>query len=263
MQHSAKQFRVFFDPYYWRTAVLIAKSNLVRQYRGSYLGMVWTLLQPMTMLLVYASVMPLLTRLPARDYSLYIICTLPLWGFIANTLVGASSSLLGQGETLKRCMISSSLFPVADVLRHVYIYAIAFSVMCLGALLFGLPIDWHALLVPLYFIPVLITVMALAIGIAYVAPYIRDIGEVVMVGMNVMMWFSAVPYPVEAMPEDYRGLMLWNPFYNLMHPVITLVYGRAIPDIESVLRLLIIMGISIALSFVLYRVFRRNFVYYL
>src|SRR5579859_6415892 len=105
MNHSSlRQFKVFLNPYYWQTAVLIAKNGLARLYRNSFLGILWTLFQPLTMVLVYATVMPMIMRSPTSNYTLYVIVSFPVWGFFSACIIGSSQSILCNGETLKRCI---------------------------------------------------------------------------------------------------------------------------------------------------------------
>ena len=260
---ALRQFGVFLDPYYWRTAKLIARGTLTQQYRNTFLGIAWTLLQPLSMIVVYAIVMPLVMRFPARDYVLYILTTMPLWGFIASALINSSNALVVQGEILKRCLISCTVFPVADVLRLLYVYVTAFLTMYGFGLLFGLPTSYHVLLWPLYLVPVVVTLMALAVGIALAAPYIRDIGELIMVALNVLMWLSAVPYPMAALSPGLQELLVWNPFYILLRPAIALVYEHSLPPPEAVGKLVGLMLLSIAFGYGVHRRCRRNYVYYL
>src|ERR1700733_10178194 len=97
---SLKHFGVFFDRYYWQTAVLIAKNSLGRQYRNSFLGMLWTLFQPLTMVFIYTLVMPLIMKVRMGNYQLYMVVSLPTWGFFSMSLITASQSILANGETL-------------------------------------------------------------------------------------------------------------------------------------------------------------------
>lgn len=258
-----RQFAIFLDPYYWRTAVLIAKSGLTRQYRNSYLGILWTLFQPLSMVIVYSVIMPMIMRMPHSDYTLYIICTLPLWGFISSSMIGASASLLAQGETLKRCMISSTIFPIADVFRNVYTYFIAFLTMLGFVTLLGAPVSLHVLLWPIYFLPVLGAVMGMAIGIAFTAPYVRDIGEAIMVAMNMLFWFSAIVYPVAAVPEWVQAILQWNPIVILMQPAVELVYHHTLPTLAMLLKSCAVSVVAMMIGYGCYHIGRRNFVYYL
>lgn len=263
MWQTCKEFTRLFDPYYWKTAVLIAQNQLAKQYRNSFLGILWTLMQPLTMAGVYSLIMPLIMRFPQEDYLLFICCSLPLWIFISTTLSGASHSILAQGETLKRCMISSTVFPVADVLKAVYTFCISFLTMYTVASVIVWRFDPIVFLIPLYLLPVLVIVMALSVGIAFVAPYLRDVGEMILMSMNILFWLTPVLYPITAVPERFRDLMGWNPFYIMIHPVQTLAFTHSLPTAADTLRLLALMLLAIAAGYAVYRQCRRNYVYYL
>lgn len=260
---DARQLRKLVDPYYWQTALIIAQSGVARQYRNSFLGVLWLLLPPLAMMSIYTLVMPLLLRSNARDYALYLLSTLPMWQFMANSFITASNSLIQYAPTLKRCMISSTIFPLSDVLKNTYSYVVGFTAMVLLGLALGLPISWHVLLWPLYFLPVLVSVISLSIGIAYCAPYVRDIGDAITIAMNMLLWVSAVVYPIDVLPEWARQIVQLNPLYVLLEPVITLVYHHQVPNLFVIVELLVVMCISLAVGYTLYRLGRRNYVYYL
>lgn len=257
------QLKIFANPYYWRSAVLIASSAVARQYRNSFLGALWLILPSAAMMCIYTLVMPLIMHSDPRTYATYLLATLPLWTFIASSLSTSTYALLSNAETLKRCMISSSVFPVADVLKNAYSYMVGFVGMAIIALVIGLPLSWHVLLLPLYFIPVLLSVMFLSVGISYIVPYVQDIKDAIAIAMNVLVWLSAVIYPITALPEYAQKLMHYNPLYVLLEPSIALVSGQHFPDVFAMLRLWIVMCLSLAFGYTLYRIGGRNYVYYL
>jgi lipopolysaccharide transport system permease protein len=260
---SFRHFGVFFDRYYWQTAVLIAKNSLARQYRNSFLGMLWTLFQPLTMVFVYALIMPMIMKSTASNYLLYMVVSLPTWGFFSASMFAASGSILGNGETLKRCMISSTVFPVADVLRNTYTYFVSFMTMYIVAILLFGGLSPMVLLLPLFFIPVLMTMGALAIAIAFIAPYVRDIGDLILVCMNMMMWMTPVVYQINILPLWAQHLMRFNPFYIMLHPIQMVAYEHVMPGMHDVLPLLMLTFVAICVGFGIFRACRRNYVYYL
>lgn len=262
---TLRHFGVFFNPYYWQTAILIARNGLARQYRNSFLGKFWTMLQPFTMAMVYITIMPLIMKLSsASNYPLYILVSLPLWGFFSGILIASSQSILANGETLKRCMISSTVFPIADVLRGTYMLCLSFFTMYASALLFGYTtLTWHLLLLPVFFLPVLITMISVCVAVAFIAPYVRDVGELVVMGMTITFWLTPVIYTPSSLPAYAMNYMQWNPFYIMMHPLQMLAYDHALPDIADIVRLLGLMCIAIVVGFSIFKVCRRNYVYYL
>jgi homopolymeric O-antigen transport system permease protein len=216
-----RHFTVFFDRYYWQTAILIARNGLARQYRNSFLGILWTLLQPASMTLIYTTMMPLIMRMSSRSgYVVYILVSLPVWNFFAASFIAASTSLLGNSDTLKRCTISSTIFPVADVLRNLYTFTIAFGIAYGFCLLLGLtPLDFFILLIPLYLVPIVISVLSIAIAIAFVAPFVRDIGELIVSLLTVAFWLTPIVYSISALPDRAQGYLFWNPFFIMLRPM--------------------------------------------
>jgi len=263
-QGMIRQFGIFLNPYYWQTAVLIAKNGLARMYRNSFLGILWTLFQPLTMVLVYATVMPMIMRSPTSNYTLYVIVSFPVWGFFSASIIGSSQSILCNGETLKRCIVSSSVFPIADVLRNAYTFFVSFTTIYIAAMCIGIAhFDILIFLVPFYFIPILIIIGSIAIAIAFIAPYIRDIGELASISMTMLFWFTPVVYQVQMLPPVAQSFMHFNPFFIMIRPIQMLAYGHMLPGITETLHLIVLAGIAVILGFSIYRICRRNYVYYL
>lgn len=261
--NALTEFKRLIDIYYWRTAVLIAQNQLSKQYRNSFLGILWSLLQPMTMAAVYTIIMPMIMRFPMQNYILYIITSLTLWNFMYQSLITAGYSLIYQAETLKRCIISSTVFPVADVMKNTYTYFVSFGVMYFMVSLLVVPPHWTIILLPIYFLPVLVTIMALSIAISFAAPYVRDVSEAIAMGLNILVWATPVYYPLSALPEGVRWLFQLNPFYMLLHPIQVLVYEQRIPDFGATFALLWLTTLTVVLSYGIYRKCRTNYVYYL
>lgn len=261
---TIRQFGIFFDRYYWQTAVLIAKNGLARLYRNSFLGILWMLFQPLTMVLVYSIIMPMIIKSPSTNYTLYILVSLPIWTFFSGSIIGASNSILANGETLKRCIVSSSVFPIADILRTTYTLLISFTTMYVMALLLGLAhFSFMLLLIPVYFIPVFIIISSMSTAIAFIAPYIRDVGEFASMSMTVMFWMTPIIYQISMLPPKAQMLMRFNPFFIMINPIQMLAYSHLLPGINETLSLLVLTIISVIIGFAIFRLCRRNYVYYL
>jgi ABC-type polysaccharide/polyol phosphate export permease len=257
-------FTIFFDRYYWQTVLMIARNSLARQYRNSFLGLLWTLLQPFCMVIIYTLIMPLIMRAITPNYVLYIIVALPMWNFFSAALISSANSIIANGETLKRCIISSTVFPLAEVGRHAYTLFVSFVTMYVVALLLGV-VSFSPLifLVPLYFIPILITIGALAVAIAFIAPYVRDIGEFVYMAINMLFWLTPVVYQISVLPANIQSFMEWNPFFIMIHPIQMLACNHIMPSMGETLQLIAVAIIAIAVGSSFFKICHRNYVYYI
>lgn len=263
MLQSIKEFKALSSPYYWLTAMLIAKNSLARQYRNSFLGMLWTLILPLTQVAIYAAIMPKIMKFPADNYILFLIGALPLWTFIMNTLHSCSGSIINQAETLKRCVVTSTVFPVADVMRAAYTYLLSFAIMYCFCIIAVGGFDPMIFLYPLYFLPVFAIVLIGSVTVAYIAPYMRDIGELILVSTNILFWMTPIVYPITALPPFYQALMEWNPFYIMIHPVQQLVHTHELPSLLDTFKLYGLVVVVAVICYPLFKLCRKNYVYYL
>ncbi len=251
------------DRYFWLTAFIIAKNAVLRDYQNSYLGVLWTVILPLIQVIIFAIILPLIMAHSVENYPLFLVVSFPLWAFISCSLVQACNSIINQAETIKRCMVSSVVFPIADIMKQFYTYMVSFVTMYIFCLFLYGGFDSVVFWLPLLLVPVVVSVMAFSIGVAYLAPYVRDVGYMMNMLVTLMFWFTPVVYPLQAVPEKFHWLYWLNPFYILMHPIQQLVFDHTLPSMVDILALCVVTGICVVGSFFLYRACRRNYVYYL
>ena len=252
------------DKYYFLTIVLIAQNTLSRQYRDSVLGILWTLIKPTTQVVIYSLIMPHIMRFPVADYTTFLITSIFTWGFISQTLIVTPNSLISNAEIIKRCIVSKTIFPLSDVSRLFYNYIISF--LCMYVLLVLLSItkfDPVVLLLPLYLIPIFITLAAISIALAFSAPYLKDLNEVMTVLVSVSFWLTPIVYPITIIPEHLRYLFELNPFYIMIRPISMIVHQHVIPSFLDSLYLILLTVFTSVISYIVYRTCRKNFVFYL
>ncbi len=252
------------DKYYFLTIILISQNTLSRQYRDSVLGILWTLIQPTTQVIIYSIIMPHIMRFPVENYTTFLITSIFTWSFISQTLVTTPNSLINNAEIIKRCIISKTIFPLSDVSRLFYNYIISF--LCMYVLLVLLSItkfDTVVLLLPLYLILIFITLAAISIALAFSAPYLKDLNEIMTVLVSVSFWLTPIVYPITIIPEHLRYLFEFNPFYIMIKPISMIVHQHVIPNFLDSLYLILLTVFSSLISYMIYRVCRKNFVFYL
>lgn len=251
------------DKYYFLTAWIIARNLITRQYRDSFLGVLWTVLQPMTHILVYTFVCAHVMRFPVNNYMLFICSSFLVWQFINSVLLTSTMSIIGHSQVISRCTISVTTFPIAEVLRHSYTFLVNFVVMYSVTVLFVEPFDWHALLVPFFMLPNVLAAFAVAIAVSLATPYMRDLGDLITVGMSVSFWLTPVIYPASIVPEKYQQWLEFNPFHILIRPITALMYEHRLPNLHELTTQYALIALIGLIAFTIYRKCRANFVYYL
>lgn len=247
----------------WR----LTQREVVGRYRGSLLGWGWSLVYPLLMLGVYTFVFS--TVFKARWPDLQQAGSL---GFAVNLFAGLIvfnlfAECVGKAPTLivsQPSYVTKVVFPL-DTLAAVAVAAAGFhactSLVVLGVfqLLATGAIPATALWLPLVWVPLLLGALALCWLLSALGVFLRDLNQLVSVGLSVLMFLSAVFYPISALPERWQPLLLANPLVVVIEQTRQVLVRGEAPD-----PLYLFLGIPLAvlaceLCFRLFQKARRGF----
>ncbi len=205
----------------WRQRALIfalARRELNARYRGGVLGFLWSLLNPLLLLAVYATVFRYVfaPRADIRPYALFLFGGVLVWGFVSAALIDASETFRANGPLLRKTTVPPEVFPAVAVLARLSHLALALPVL-------GAAIAWAAfrgsvspsialLQFPLVLILLAATVLGLALLVSSLAVHFGDVRDLVANLLTLAFFLTPVLYPAEAVPERFRGLLRANPF---------------------------------------------------
>ncbi len=196
----------------------LVRRDVASRYQGSAAGLLWSLATPLLMLAVYLFVFGyVFTPLRAAGAG----STLPTFGLglfagmlthalFADCLVRAVHAVLGQPSYVKKVVFPVELLPLTVLGSALVQYAIGWGVLLVAtALVQGL--SPAIVLLPLVTLPLLAVCAGVALGIAALSVYLRDIGQLTGLASTVLMFLSPVFYPLESLPEWLRRWMHLNP----------------------------------------------------
>ncbi len=210
----------------WRHRGLIAqlaRREVHARYRQSWLGLVWVVLTPLMMLGVYTLVFRHVMRVRwygleegNLEFALRIYAGLAVFNFFAECVNRAPTLVLEQPHLVKKVVFPLEILPwAAAVSASVGLAVSGVLMMVLAAFSqTGLPITVVAL--PLVWVPLLPLVLGLGWLLAGLGTYVRDVGQLLGMVVSALMFLSPIFFPVEALPESVRSVMLLNPLAWVM-----------------------------------------------
>jgi lipopolysaccharide transport system permease protein len=203
------------------------------RYRNSLLGAVWTILNPLSMIIVYTVIFSQLmkARLPGVDnslaYGIYLCAGILAWGFFAEVIGRSQSVFLEHANLIKKLSFPRICLPLIVVLNAGLNFAIIFALF-LGFLLVthNFP-GWAVLGV----IPVLLVQIAFSIGLGIILGvlnvFFRDVGQFVGIFLQFWFWLTPIVYPASILPEGMAPVIAANPMVPLIAAYQGIfVYGR-------------------------------------
>ena len=218
----------------YRSRVLI--DSLVRRevkarYRGSVVGFFWTLLSPLMLLLVYWLVFRVFTRgVQVPNYTVFLFVGILPWQWLSSAVTGGSTSIIAGGSVLSRVAIPPQVFPAVTVLSNLVNFVLALPIALIAAIAYGIYPGVGLLLLPLAILLELAVAYGLALIFGSLAVRFRDVQFLAQT--LIMLWFFVTPivYPLDRVPEQYRGLVLANPATPLVLPFQEILHGGHVPD---------------------------------
>lgn len=213
----------------WRYRGLIAvlvRRDLSARYRASIFGYVWSLLNPLLLLAVYAIVFTSIfsPRFPGGEpYPLFLFVGLLPWLFFSGAVLDAAGSLVDNGPLLVKVMCPPEIFPVVTVLSHLVHHLLALPVL-LAALVASAAAGWHpfpwtVVLLPVALVPWVLLTGGVALAVASLAVHLRDLRDLLGHLLNLLFFASPIIYSLEGLdlPAPLRTVLSLNPMASVVH----------------------------------------------
>lgn len=231
------------------------------RYRGTMLGIAWTILQPLAMILIYTVIFSqvMKAKLPgiggSYSYSIYLCAGIITWGLFAEIIQRSQSVFLDNANLLKKLSFPRLTLPLIVVATALLNFSIIFALF-LAFLMFtgNLPGLSILAMIPLLIVQVLLAV-GLGITLGVLNVFFRDAGQ--LSGLLLQFWFWATPvvYPASILPEWLKPWMNLNPMYHLMQGYQGIFVANQWPTWQY---LALIALLAIGLAMFALRLFRRH-----
>jgi ABC-2 type transport system permease protein len=264
----AGTFRALADLWSYRELLLLlVRRELKARYKDSALGFLWSLLRPLSLLLVYYIAIGkfLGARGSIPAFAVYVFTGLTAWTFYNEIITGGTGSILGNAGLIKKVYLPREVFPLAVVGSALFNLATQSTILIAAVLLTGdIPTGGRWLYFPLAITVLGVWATAFALVLSAANVYLRDVQYLVEISMMTLFWASPIVYTWELVRNAVSGV--WLDIY-LLNPVTVAVLGmqrafwvagtgKPMPS-DLGLRLAIMLGVGLLLLWVAQRVFSR------
>ena len=205
---------------------LVSRDIKVR-YRRSVLGMLWTVLNPLLMMVVITVVFSTLFKQNIEHFPIYYLSGSLIFSFSSETTSNALYSIIGNASLMKKVYIPKYLFPVSKVVSGLVNLGFSLIAMFLVMLAMGVECRITLLLLPIPIFYTFLFATGLGLLLSAATVFFRDISH--FYGVFVMAWtyFTPIFYPVDILPETARKVMDFNPMYHYVQYMRDLIlYGN-------------------------------------
>ncbi len=246
---------------------LLVWREIKSRYKQSYLGALWVIFQPLTMMSVYALFLGYVARFPSEGvpYAVYILCSITCWQFFNQSMTGAGTSLANQQALIGKIYFPRILAPMSASLSSFLDLAILIGLLVVVMAFFGIFPSPNAFMA--VGILILIGFFAFSLGLALTVldAFWRDVRH--GLGLVIQIWYFASPviYPVTLVPERFLHFYYMNPMAPLIQGFRWAVLGGdvSMPPLWSFGSSICVILIAFVIGLTVFQRLERNVVDYL
>jgi ABC-type polysaccharide/polyol phosphate export permease len=239
----------------WRYRELVAQlvaRNIRARYKRSVLGVVWTMLNPLLMMVVLSLVFSGLFGLSVPDYSTYLLAGLLFWQFFSQATIASTSEIVWGASILKRIYVPRTVFAVAAVGNGIVNLSLSLLPLALIMIAVGVPIGAAALITPLSIILAAMFTLGVALFVSSLAVYFADFAEIHQIALTAWLYLTPIIYPLSIIPERRRWLFELNPVYHLVEVFRAPIHQGALPSAATLVAAAGISSLTLVLGWLFF-----------
>lgn len=247
--------KVFKELYQYRE---LLKTNVQKEikgkYKGSFLGVLWSFLNPLLMVLVYALVFPYIMRTNVDNYLVYLITGVIPWNFFTTCITTGCNCVWINGGIIKKVYFPREILPISVVTAGLINFLISCVIILLFVLFGGIGFSIQLLWLPL----IAIIQSALSLGLLFILSainvYVRDIEYLVGFLLNLLFYATPILYTADMFPESIRWVLYLNPMTTIIESYRNVFYYQQSPALTS---LMIVFAVSFMILIIGYLIFKK------
>lgn len=241
----------------------LVTRDLKVKYRRSFLGYVWSILNPLLMMLLQTLVFSYMFRFQIENFPLYLICGNTLFNFFNESTNMGMGSVLGNSSLIKKVYVPKFIFPISRVVSSFVNLLFSLAAIILVMLITRSPFHLTILLVWAPLVLLFLFTCGIALLLSALAVYFRDLQY--LYGIVTMAWMYATPlfYPISALPPFMVAIVKLNPLYHYINCMRCLVMYGTVPGPNTWFACIVCaVGVTVV-GLAAFRKLQRNFILYL
>lgn len=241
----------------------LVERDIKKKYRRSILGLLWSLLNPLLMMLITAAVFSNLFRFDIKNFALYLLSGQIIFTFYAEATSFAMGSILENGSLIKKVSVPKYLFPISRVMSSGVNLLLTIPAMMIIMVITNEPIGFHLLAAFIPLILLFLFCIGMGLLLSSLSVFFRDLFHLYGVFLTALNYATPIFYPVNIIPQEYRFINDWNPLAYYLDAFRQVVYSHTFPDIHLLMTCAAISIVTIVLGTIVFRKQQNNFILYI
>ena len=230
------------------------KKDVRGKYKGSFLGILWSFINPLLSVLVYAIVFHYIMRFKIEHYLIYLIAGIIPWNFFTTALNTGMNSILFNADIIKKVYFPRIILPISSVSSCLINFLISCIIVVVFAFFSGVGISIYLLLFPIIALIQYVFTLGVVFILSAIEIYVRDIEHIINFFVSMLFYVTPILYTTDYVPEQFKIILRINPMSYIIEAYHSIFYYKTLPNMCD---LSIILILSIVVFFLGYKIFDK------
>lgn len=218
--------------YRWLIQQLVARDLKVK-YKRSLLGYLWSLLNPLLMMLVISTVFSFIFRYNISNFPIYLLCGSILFNFYSESTSMAMSSIIQGAGLIKKVYIPKYILPLSKVISSLINLCFSLTAIAIMLVITRTKVYWTIILFPIPIIYLFFICLGAGLILCVLATYFRDMLHLYTIITQILMYLTPIFYPVDALPANIQFIIKFNPMYHIVTYFRDVVMYGTVPSLRD------------------------------
>jgi ABC-type polysaccharide/polyol phosphate export permease len=199
--------------------ISMARREVARQYVGSLLGFIWTFIQPLAMILVFWVVFSVGFKMqPINDapFVVWLTAGMAAWFVFADILNGCAMAIISNAHLIKKTLFHSQMLPVVKIVSGLITHSVFLLVLGTLIVFQKMPFSLYYVQFLYYLLCLCVLVLGLGLGISALNVFVRDVGQITAVVLQIGFWATPIFWDISIMPPAVRTVAKLNPMFYIV-----------------------------------------------
>ena len=235
------------------------KKDIGGKYKHSFLGVLWSFVNPLLQIIVYAIVFPLIMKNNIEYYVVFMVCGLIPWNYFSTVINRASFTMIENGNIIKKVYFPREILPLSVVMSETVTFMIS-TIIIIGFVIgYGLGITMNILFYPILLIIQFALLLGISLFVSSITVYFRDLQHFIGVLLQLFFYATPIVYSVDVIPENFTWIFKFNPMTYIIEGYRDIFYYQTIPEIGTLLVVFLIGIILCITGYVLFNKLQKKF----
>jgi len=230
------------------------KKEVRSKYKNSFLGVMWSFLNPLLQIAVYAIIFSLILKNKQENYAIFLCCGIIPWTFFSSAINKSAFTIIENGNIIKKVYFPREIIPISVVTAETINFLISTIIILGFVIIGGIGINKFLFFYPIVLITQFLIILAFSFVVSGICVYFRDLQHFIGIILQLLFYAAPIVYSQDSIPSEYDWILKLNPMTYIINAYRDIFYYQKSIEIIPIIMLIFI---GIVGCFVGYKFFNK------